>query len=125
MPYNERMPVLLEPHEYARWLHGSIKDVIAIQFRPPPPSDRFTVEHTDDLWRSGKMPPTAQPQASLRRWLLEPPFHDRMTAMCNLNTERHSAHAVADHIGVELDKQELNIQNGKAEVRTREGKDEE
>src|SRR3546814_4177161 len=22
MPYNERMPVLLEPHEYARWLHG-------------------------------------------------------------------------------------------------------
>ena len=65
MPYNDRMPVLLEPHEYARWLHGTIKDVIAFQFRPPPPSDRFTVEHTDDLWRSGKLPPTAQPQASL------------------------------------------------------------
>ena len=65
MPYNDRMPVLLEPHEYERWLHGTIKEVIAFQFRPPPPSDRFTIEHTDDLWRSGKLPPTAQPQASL------------------------------------------------------------
>ena len=61
----DRMPVLLEPHEYERWLHGTIKEVIAFQFRPPPPSDRFTIEHTDDLWRSGKLPPTAQPQASL------------------------------------------------------------
>lgn len=65
MPYNDRMPVLLEPHEYERWLHGTIKDVITFQFRAPPPSDRFTIEHTDHLWRSGKLPPTAQPQASL------------------------------------------------------------
>src|SRR3546814_4360663 len=61
MPYNERMPVLLEPHEYARWLHGPIKDVIAIQFSPPPPSDRFPVKHTDALRRSAKLPPPAPP----------------------------------------------------------------
>lgn len=65
MPYNDRMPVLVEPHEYERWLHGTIKDVIGFQFRSPPPSERFIVEHSDDLWRSGKLPPTAQPQTSL------------------------------------------------------------
>ncbi len=65
MPYNDRMPVLIEPHEYERWLHGTIKDVLGFQFRAPPPPARFTIEHTDDLWRSGKLPPTAQPQASL------------------------------------------------------------
>lgn len=65
MPYNDRMPLLLEPHDYERWLHGTIKDVIAFQFRTPPPAEAFTVEHTDDLWRSGKLPPSAAPQASL------------------------------------------------------------
>lgn len=66
MPYNDRMPVLLEPHQYERWLHGTIQDVIALQLIDPPmPSERFTVEDTDDLWRSGKLPPSAQPQASL------------------------------------------------------------
>lgn len=38
-PFNHRMPVLLERQEYDRWLHGSIEDVIAFQFRDPPPSD--------------------------------------------------------------------------------------
>ena len=65
MPYNDRMPLLLEPHDYERWLHGTIKDVIGFQFRTPPPADAFTVERTDDLWRSGKLPPSAAPQASL------------------------------------------------------------
>ena len=65
MPYNDRMPVLIEPHEYERWLHGTIKDVLGFQFRAPPPSESFTIEHSDDLWRSGKLPPTAQAQASL------------------------------------------------------------
>ncbi|WP_374394932.1 SOS response-associated peptidase family protein [Sphingopyxis sp.] len=64
-PYNDRMPVLLLPHEYERWLHGSIKDVIGFQFRPPPPPENFIVEHTDDLWRSGKLPPSASPQGAL------------------------------------------------------------
>lgn len=65
LPYNERMPVLLEPHEYERWLHGSIKDVIGFQFRAPPADDRFKIEHTDDLWRSGKLPASARPQGAL------------------------------------------------------------
>ncbi len=65
MPYNDRMPVLLERHEYERWLHGTIKDVIAFQFRPPPLAEALIAEHTDDLWRSGKLLPTARPQASL------------------------------------------------------------
>lgn len=55
MPFNDRMPVLLAPHEYARWLHGSIEDVIAFQFRPPLAAARMVVTHTDDRWRSGKV----------------------------------------------------------------------
>lgn len=35
MPYNDRMPALLDPHEYERWLHGPIRDVIAFQYREP------------------------------------------------------------------------------------------
>jgi len=57
MPFNDRMPVLLAPDEYSRWLHGGIEDVIGFQFiRPPPAAARVDVLHTDDLWRSGKVP---------------------------------------------------------------------
>lgn len=56
MPYNDRMPVLLGQHEYERWLHGSISDVIEFQFRPPIAVDRMTVTHTEDRWRSGAVP---------------------------------------------------------------------
>lgn len=56
MPFNDRMPVLLAPGEYARWLRGSIEDVIAFQFRPPLAAKRITTFHTEDLWRSGKVP---------------------------------------------------------------------
>ena len=38
------------PEEYERWLEGSIEDVIAFQFRPPFPSERFIVDRTDELW---------------------------------------------------------------------------
>ncbi|GAC1043887.1 SOS response-associated peptidase family protein [Rhizobium sp. No.120] len=55
-PFNDRMPVLLKKSEWELWLHGSIKDVIAFQFREPIPSDEFDVLQTRDLWRSG-MPP--------------------------------------------------------------------
>lgn len=57
MPYNDRMPVLLLPDEHDRWLHGSIEDVIEIQFRPPIASNRIEIAHSDDRWRSGAKPP--------------------------------------------------------------------
>ena len=44
---NPRMPVILAPQEYARWLEGSIEDVIAFQFRPPFPAERLLVDRTD------------------------------------------------------------------------------
>jgi putative SOS response-associated peptidase YedK len=47
---NPRMPVVLAPHEYDRWLEGSIEDVIAFQFRPPFPSEKLVVDRTDELW---------------------------------------------------------------------------
>ena len=56
MPFNDRMPVLLGRDEHARWLHGSIQDVIAFQFRPPLAAAQMVVTHTDDRWRSGKGP---------------------------------------------------------------------
>lgn len=56
MPFNDRMPVLLAPKEYARWLSGSIEDVITFQFRPPVAAGRMKAFHSEDLWRSGKVP---------------------------------------------------------------------
>lgn len=58
-PFNERMPVLLKPDEYERWLRGSIPDVIAIQFRDPLPSEEFEILHTRDRWQSGTPPSKA------------------------------------------------------------------
>ena len=56
-PTNDRMPVLLEPHEHARWLHGSIRDVIGFQFRAPLAAERMAVLRTEDPWRGGGPPP--------------------------------------------------------------------
>jgi hypothetical protein len=61
-PTNDRMPVLLEPHEYDVWLRGSIQEVIRFQFRTPLPGERMKVERTDDLWRSGSPPPQTDAQ---------------------------------------------------------------
>lgn len=58
-PFNERMPILLKPDEFDRWLHGSIEDVIELQFRAPMPSEDFEVLHTRDRWQSGTPPPKA------------------------------------------------------------------
>jgi putative SOS response-associated peptidase YedK len=55
-PTNDRMPVLLEPDEYDRWLHGSIEDLIYFQYRPPVAAERMAVLPTKDLWQSGKLP---------------------------------------------------------------------
>lgn len=58
-PTNDRMPALIDRTEIDRWLHGSIQDVIAFQFRPPFAGARFNVIRTDDRWRSGSPPPVA------------------------------------------------------------------
>jgi putative SOS response-associated peptidase YedK len=64
MPTNDRMPVLLEPDEYDRWLHGSVQDVIYFQYRAPVAAERMVVLPTEDRWRSGKQP-APQPQLAL------------------------------------------------------------
>ncbi len=56
MPTNDRMPVLLKPDEIDRWLHGSIEDVIAFQFRLPIAAERMIVEQTTDRWRGEGLP---------------------------------------------------------------------
>jgi putative SOS response-associated peptidase YedK len=61
LPLNERMPVLLPPEDYDRWLEGSIRDVIEFQFRPFP-ADRIEMDQTDELWvqrKPGKLRQTA------------------------------------------------------------------
>jgi putative SOS response-associated peptidase YedK len=55
-PYNDRMPVLLNADEWQSWLHGSVQDVIAFQFREPRQSEEFDLLETRDLWRSGVGP---------------------------------------------------------------------
>jgi len=56
MPTNDRMPVILAPSEYDRWLGGTIQDVIGFQFRAPIAVGRMVVEATNERWRSGGLP---------------------------------------------------------------------
>lgn len=64
-PTNDRMPVLLDRHEYDDWLQGGIQDVIRFQFRPPIPGSRMVVQRTKDLWRSGSPPPDGGRQMAI------------------------------------------------------------
>lgn len=64
-PTNDRMPVLLDPHEYDRWLKGSIQDVIGFQFGAPFAAKRMVVERTKDLWRSHGLPSQPRPQLAI------------------------------------------------------------
>jgi putative SOS response-associated peptidase YedK len=64
-PTNDRMPVLLDPKDHDRWLHGSIQDVIGLQFGKPLAAHRMRIERTEDRWRSGKLPTTAGAQLAL------------------------------------------------------------
>lgn len=61
-PLNDRMPVLLKPDEYDRWLHGDIQEVIRLQFREPPSSEDFEILETRDRWQSGTPPSKAFPR---------------------------------------------------------------
>jgi putative SOS response-associated peptidase YedK len=59
-PVHDRMPVLLLPEDYDRWLHGSLEDVVAFQqrvFRP----DLIEMNRTPELWVKRK------PSAAKRR----------------------------------------------------------
>lgn len=64
-PTNDRMPVLLEPHEHETWLRGSVQEVIRFMYRPPFDAARMRVVRTDDAWRSGAAPPGTGPQLAL------------------------------------------------------------
>ena len=48
-PVHDRMPVLLMPDEYDRWLNGSFDDLIAFQERCFP-DDLIVMDRTDELW---------------------------------------------------------------------------
>ena len=65
LPYNDRMPALLDPHDYDRWLQGPVRDVIAFQFRAPFASGRIVIKHSEDRWRSGRPPEVVQPELAL------------------------------------------------------------
>jgi putative SOS response-associated peptidase YedK len=58
LPFNLRMPVLLQADEWDRWLTCGIDDVIAFQFRQYP-ADRLDAEHTDELWAQRTKPVAA------------------------------------------------------------------
>ena len=53
-PFSPRMPVLLRPNDYERWLHGTISDVIGFQYRKYLP-ERLIFDRTGELWRGGTM----------------------------------------------------------------------
>lgn len=48
-PVHNRMPVLLHADEHDQWLHGSIDDVIAFQFRCFP-DELIEMERTNEPW---------------------------------------------------------------------------
>jgi putative SOS response-associated peptidase YedK len=48
-PIHDRMPVLLHPDEYDRWLHGSFEDLLAFQKRCFP-DELIEMERTSELW---------------------------------------------------------------------------
>ncbi len=95
-PLNDRMPVLLKPDEYDRWLHGSIQNVIKIQFRDPPPPEDFEVLETRDRCIAG-FPPDGPCSVVIMQPCSEPLGRSRM---CSLYILRKSADEVARHFGV-------------------------
>ncbi len=53
-PVHNRMPVLLQSHEYDQWLHGSFDEAYAFQKRIFPP-DLIVMDRTDELWARKKV----------------------------------------------------------------------
>jgi putative SOS response-associated peptidase YedK len=52
-PLHHRMPVLLLPHEYDQWLHGSFDELVAFQQRRFP-DELIEITPTADLWVARK-----------------------------------------------------------------------
>lgn len=52
-PFHDRMPVLLMPEDYGRWLNGSFEDAVAFQKRCFP-DDLTEMTRTDQLWVTRK-----------------------------------------------------------------------
>ncbi len=48
-PVHDRMPVLLMPDEYGRWLNGTFDDLLTFQERRFP-GDLIEIKRTDELW---------------------------------------------------------------------------
>jgi putative SOS response-associated peptidase YedK len=46
-PVQNRMPVLLEPHEYDVWLRGSFEDIVNLQLRCFP-DELIRIERTSE-----------------------------------------------------------------------------
>lgn len=60
---HDRMPVLLLPEDYDRWLRGGLDDVVAFRDRRFP-DGLIEMERTSELWNKRKsVGPTAQPAA--------------------------------------------------------------
>lgn len=49
IPIHDRMPVLLHPDEYERWLHGSFDDLVSLQQRAFP-DELVEITRTSELW---------------------------------------------------------------------------
>ena len=61
-PVHDRMPVLLMPDEYDRWLNGSFDDLLGFQNRCFP-DDLIAMRRTDELWSRTSKPAKAQVSA--------------------------------------------------------------
>ncbi len=59
-PVHDRMPVLLMPDEYERWLHGSFDEAVAFQERCFP-DQLIEIARTSDLWVKRKSPDAVAP----------------------------------------------------------------
>lgn len=64
-PTNDRMPVMLMPHQYDAWLHGSVEELITFQFGPAIAPERMEIDRTEDRWRSDGLPTKPDRQGSL------------------------------------------------------------
>jgi hypothetical protein len=53
------------PDQYAAWLHGSVEEIISVQFGPTIAPERMIVDRTEDRWRSDGLPSLAKRQGSL------------------------------------------------------------
>ena len=62
-PVHDRMPVLLQPDEYDRWLNGSFDDALAFQDRCYP-DDLIAMNRTSEPWAKPRAVPAA-PSATL------------------------------------------------------------